>query len=112
MNEKELGAEVKATGHLDAQVKRGSRVYEASTDYDAILREYATAIDVGTKAAWLVRAKLDVEIAKDLLANILSLRNATATVIESSHRLEGLTRWLIRLTAVLVYDVARRLIGN
>ncbi len=41
------------------------------------------------------------------------------TLIESSHRLEGLTRWLVGLTivlavltAVLAYDVARRLIGN
>ncbi len=40
-------------------------------------------------------------------------------LIESSHRLEGLTRWLVwltivlaALTGVLAYDLARRLIGN
>ncbi len=47
-------------------------------------------------------------------------------LIESSHRLEGLTRWLVRLTVglvvltvalaaltgVLAYDVVRHLIGN
>lgn len=48
------------------------------------------------------------------LAQALMMR----ILVESSHRVEGLTRWLVWLTvvlgvltAVLVYDVARRLIG-
>jgi hypothetical protein len=92
--EQNLDAEVTPVGDLEARVIRGTRVYEAKADHDALLREYAQAIDTGTKAATLVRAKLDIEIAKDQLTNLYSLRNATASLIDSSHRLEGLTRWL------------------
>ena len=118
MSEQKFDAEIKATGRLDARISRDTRVYEGS-DYDALQREYAQATDTGTKAERLVRAKIYVEIAKDLAANLYSLRSATGTLIESSHRLEGLTRWLVgltvvlaALTGVLVYDVVRHLIGN
>ena len=74
----------------------------------------------GENPSALIRARLDVGIAKDLLASLYSLKRATKTLVGSSRRLEGLTRWLVGLTVVLavftsalVYDVVRRiLLGN
>ncbi len=84
-----------ATGsRVDAQVIRASRVYEASADYDALLGEFARTINVNAKAAEVVRAKLDVEIAKDMAANILSLRNATERGAAEANALSRRVYWL------------------
>jgi hypothetical protein len=129
MAERKATAEFAATtgfaaeAHLERRVTPRDRIYEASADYDARIREYEQATGKNANEAAVLRARLDVEIAKDQLANIFSLRNATDILIGSSHRLERLTRWLVRLTVALflltivlagltAYDVVRRLMGN
>lgn len=89
---------------------------------DALVREFEkTSVPAGDhdRPGQLAKAKLDVEIAMGLSDDILALRDVTTTLIESSRRLEGLTRWLVILTIVLIiltgtlaYDVVRHLIGN
>ncbi len=70
---------------------------------DILVRQWAKKPDA--REPWLTQA-----VAQALMMRIL---------VESSHRLEGLTRWLVWvtvvlgvLTAVLAYDVVRHFIGN
>lgn len=91
------GAGFDATSRLNRRATTHDRVYETA-DYEACLSDLAKAPHQSHEAA-LVRAKLDVEIAKDQAANLLSLRNAVVSGAASANALVSVDcshRWLDR----------------
>ncbi len=110
MSEKKISDVGTGTPSIEARVSRDTRVYEAKADYDALLQEYTRVLTRqgyrDESAALVIRAKLDIEIAKDLSANVLALRNVTergaAEANALSRRIYWLNWTLVVLTFVLV----------